>query len=109
MLWTPGPVSYTHLYDTENALLFINLYPGAERLANISACGRPGVDEYGYTAIDAAGALDTTKGLFFLGDKVAEPDMREIYRQVLFAIPHWMTMPPVSYTHLDVYKRQLMK
>ncbi len=81
-------------YDTENALLFINLYPGAERLAKTSACGRPGVDEYGYTAIDAAGALDTTKGLFFLGDKAAEPDMREIYRQVLYAIPHWMTMPP---------------
>lgn len=80
-------------YDMDDGMIYVNLYPGEERLARTSAGHRPGVDEYGYTAIDAACALATTKGLFILGDKAAEPDMREIYREVLFAIPQWLAMP----------------
>lgn len=81
-------------YDTENQLLFINLYPGAERLAKTSACGRPGVDEDGYTAIHAAPALATTKGLFFLGEKGGKPDLNRIYQQVLYSIPQRLSMRP---------------
>jgi hypothetical protein len=71
-------------YD-ENDLLYVNLYPGPERMT---------VDENGYTAI--YNGLDTTKGLFFLGDPIEQSDMREIYRSAIEAIPVFLSMPPAE-------------
>jgi hypothetical protein len=71
-------------YD-ENNLLYVNLYPGPDRMT---------VDDDGYTAI--TNGLDTTKGLFFVGSPIEQPDMREIYIRALEAIPAFLTMPPAN-------------
>lgn len=68
-------------YD-ENDLLYVNLYPGQERMT---------VDDDGYTAI--SNGLDTTKGLFFLGEPIEKPHMGDIYRRAIEAIPAFLTLP----------------
>lgn len=69
-------------YD-ENDVLYVNLYPGPERMT---------VDEDGYTAITHG--LDTTNGLFFVGEKIEEMDMRQIYQSVIDSIPAFLTLLP---------------
>jgi hypothetical protein len=71
-------------YD-ENDVLYVNLYPGEERLPKGS------IDEYGYSAI--TNGLDTTFGLFFVGTKTANPDMRKLYQDVINTIPTFLTLP----------------
>jgi hypothetical protein len=74
-------------YD-ENDVLFVNLYCGAERLPEGS------VDEYGYSAI--TNGLDTTKGLFFAGEKLPPINMRQMYQGVIDSIPTFLTLPPTE-------------
>lgn len=80
----------------EDDLLYVNLYPGKERLAETSARGKPGVDEYGYTAIDADKALATTYGIFILGDKIQKPEEKTLYRDILYKIPGYLTKQPTD-------------
>lgn len=54
----------------EDELLYVNLYPGEDRLAETSAGGRPGVNQWGYTALYAKEALATTYGVFLVGDRM---------------------------------------
>ncbi|MHB1001937.1 MAG: hypothetical protein ACYC27_22075 [Armatimonadota bacterium] len=68
-------------YD-ENDVLYVNLYPGPERMT---------VDKDGYTAITEG--LEGTKGLFFVGNPIEQPDLREIYRTVIEGIPTLLAMP----------------
>ncbi|MCL2254294.1 MAG: hypothetical protein FWC09_07595 [Lachnospiraceae bacterium] len=72
-------------YD-ENGVLYVNLYPGPERLPENS------VDEFGYSAI--TNGLDTTYGLFFAGEKLSSSNMRHIYQDVINSIPTFLTLPP---------------
>lgn len=74
-------------YD-ENDVLYVNLYPGPERLPEGS------LDEYGYSAI--TNGLDTTKGLFFVGEKLPQTDMRQFYQDVIDSIPTFLTLPPAE-------------
>ncbi|MBQ4574636.1 MAG: hypothetical protein IJA85_05495 [Clostridia bacterium] len=80
----------------EDDILFINLYPGAERLAETSHGGRPGVDEDGYTAIPAADALATTNGIFIALQQIKPTDPSVVYRDAIMSIPHWLTMKPTD-------------
>ncbi|MEN6584183.1 MAG: hypothetical protein ABFD54_17195 [Armatimonadota bacterium] len=68
-------------YD-ENDVLYVNLYPGPERVT---------VDKDGYTAITQG--LGGTKGLFFVGDPIEQPDLREIYREVIEGISSFLAIP----------------
>ena len=72
-------------YD-ENDVLYVNLYPGETRMPEGS------IDEYGYTAIK--NGLDTTSGLFFVGAKLENRDMRKLYQDALDSIPTFLTLPP---------------
>lgn len=74
-------------YD-ENDVLYVNLYPGAQRLPEGS------LDEYGYSTI--INGLDTTKGLFFAGEKIDKLDMRQIYQSVIDSIPAFLTLLPAE-------------
>jgi hypothetical protein len=69
----------------ENNLLNVNLYVGPERMM---------LDDDGYTAITHG--LDTTRGLFFVGDPIGQPDLREIYRSAIEGIPALLAMPPAD-------------
>lgn len=80
-------------YD-ENNLLYVNLYPGAERLAEVSECGKPGVAEDGYTAIFAEKALKTTQGIFIIGEKIKPVELSEIYRDAISSIPACLSVEP---------------
>lgn len=71
-------------YD-ENDLLYVNLYPGPERMT---------VDNDGYTAITKG--LAGTRGLFFVGNPIEKPDLCEIYRRVIESIPAFLAMPPAD-------------
>jgi hypothetical protein len=71
-------------YDKDD-VLYVNLYPGPERLLEGS------VDNDGYTAI--INGLNTTKGLFFVGDKIENVDMQNIYHDAIFSIPSYLTLP----------------
>ncbi len=86
-------------YD-ENDVLYVNLYPGPERLPKDS------VDEYGYSAITSG--LDTTNGLFFTGDKIEKPDMRQVYQSVMDAIPSFLTLQPAK-DHLNDWRHAFGK
>ena len=98
LAWGIGNVTFAngHRYDPlpegcliggydENDLLYVNLYTGPERIT---------VDGDGYTAITHG--LDTTKGLFFVGNPIAQPDMRDIYRSAIESIPALLAMPPAD-------------
>jgi len=74
-------------YD-ENDVLYVNLYCGQERLPEGS------VDEYGYSTI--TNGLDTTKGLFFAGEKLPPVASRQIYQSVIDSIPMFLTLPPTE-------------
>jgi hypothetical protein len=74
-------------YD-ENDVLYVNLYPGEECMPKGS------IDEYGYSTI--TNGLDTTKGLFFAGEKFPSTDMRQIYQSVIDYIPTFLTIPPTE-------------
>ena len=74
-------------YD-ENDLLYVNLYPGAECLPEGS------IDEYGYSSI--TNGLDTTYGLFFAGEKIEKPDMRQICQNVIDSIPAFLSLKPAK-------------
>lgn len=74
-------------YD-EDDVLYVNLYPGQERLPEGT------VDEYGYSAI--TNGLDTTKGLFFAGTKIEKMDMRQICQSAIDSIPAFLTLPPAE-------------
>ena len=74
-------------YD-KNDVLYVNLYPGEERMPKGS------IDEYGYSTI--TNGLDTTKGLFFAGEKLSKTDMRQIYQSVIDSIPTFLTIPPTE-------------
>ena len=80
----------------EDDILFINLYPGAERLAETSYGGRPGVDEDGYTAIPAADALATTNGIFITLQQIKPTDPSVVYRNAIMSIPYWLTLKPID-------------
>ncbi len=90
--WNPLPEGCL-IGGYEDNLLYVNLYPGEERLAETSAAGRPGVDAYGYTAIDAEKALATSYGIFILGDKLAGQNETEWYSRFVRSIPGYLTMP----------------
>jgi len=74
-------------YD-KNDVLYVNLYCGQERLPEGS------VDEYGYSTI--TNGLDTTKGLFFAGEKLPPAALRQIYQSVIDSIPMFLTLPPTE-------------
>jgi hypothetical protein len=69
-------------YD-ESDLLYVNLYPGPERVT---------VDDDGYTAITHG--LDTTNGLFFVGEQIKKTDKRQLYQSAIDSIPTFLTLPP---------------
>ncbi|MHB1456560.1 MAG: cysteine peptidase family C39 domain-containing protein [Armatimonadota bacterium] len=71
-------------YD-ENDLLYVNLYPGPERMT---------VDKDGYTAISHG--LEGSRGLFFVGNPIEKPDLHEIYRRVIECIPTFLATPPAD-------------
>ena len=80
-------------YDGE--LLLVNLYPGAERLSEVSYGGRPGVDVYGYTAIPAEKTLATTYGVYIVNNKRSQqPEVSDVYRNAIMSIPKWLTLQP---------------
>ena len=72
-------------YD-ENDVLYVNLYPGPDRLPEGS------IDEYGYSTITHG--LDTTNGLFFADEKLEEVDMRQVYQSAIDSIPAFLTLRP---------------
>lgn len=72
-------------YD-ENDVLYVNLYLGPERLPEGS------LDEYGYSTI--TNGLDTTKGLFFAGNKIDGYDIRQMYQNAIDSIPTFLTLTP---------------
>ena len=74
-------------YD-ENDVLYVNLYLGQERLPEGS------VDEYGYSAI--TNGLATTKGLFFVGEKIEKHDTRKVYQSVIDSIPAYLSLLPAE-------------
>lgn len=74
-------------YD-EGDILYVNLYPGPERLPAGS------VDEDGYSAITHG--LDTTNGIFIAGEKTEKPDLKDIYRDAITAIPAFLTLAPAD-------------
>lgn len=74
-------------YD-ENDVLYVNLYPGPERLPEGS------VDEFGYSTI--INGLDTTKGLFFAGAKARQFDRRQAVHSVIDSVPAFLTLPPAE-------------
>jgi len=65
--------------------LYVNLYPGPERVE---------VGDDGYTAI--TNGLDTTYGLFFVGEPIEKTPMREVYRDAIASIPSLLTLPPAD-------------
>jgi len=70
-------------YD-EHDLLYVNIYFN-------QGSGRKTVDQDDYTAIRHG--LEGTRGLFFVGNRIAQPDMREIYRRAIENIPAFLVMP----------------
>jgi len=70
-------------YDGD--VLYVNLYCGPERVAT---------DDDGYTTI--TDGLDTTKGLFFVGDPIEKTPVREVYRKAIASIPALLTLPPAA-------------
>ena len=78
----------------EDELLYVNLYPGEDRLAETSAGGRPGVDQWGYTALYAKEALATTYGVFLVGDRMVPTPEREVCRRAVLSIPELLTRKP---------------
>lgn len=75
-------------YD-ENDLLYVNLY---------TETGTP-VDADGYTAITHG--LDTTYGLFFVGEQVEKTDKRQVYQSAIDSIPALLTLLPAETTQSD--------
>jgi len=67
----------------EGDLLYVNLYCGPERVET---------DDDGYTAI--TGGLETTLGLFFVGEPIEKTHMAEVYREAIASIPTLLTLPP---------------
>ena len=63
--------------------LLVNLYCGPERVEQ---------DSDGYTAI--AGGLETTKGIFLVGEPCEKTPVREVYREAVASIPALLTLPP---------------
>ena len=68
-------------YDGDT--LYVNLYCGPERVEQ---------DDDGYTAI--TGGLDTTQGLFFVGEPIGKTPPREVYREAIASIPALLSLPP---------------
>lgn len=73
-------------YD-EDDLLYVNLYFN-------QGSGRRTVDQDDYTAITHG--LDHTLGLFFVGNPIPPPDMRDIYRLAIENIPAILAQPPAQ-------------
>ena len=71
-------------YD-EGDVLYVNLYCGPERVET---------DGDGYTAI--TNGLDTTLGLFFVGEPCAKTPVEEVYREAIASIPALLTLPPAD-------------
>ena len=69
-------------YD-KGDVLYVNLYCGPDRV---------GTDDDGYTAI--TNGLDTTLGLFFVGEPIEKTPMREVYQEAIASIPALLTLPP---------------
>jgi len=105
--WAAGDVNISFSrYDTlpegcliggydENDVLYVNLYPGEERMPEGS------IDEYGYSAI--TNGLDTTCGLFFVGAKLENQDMRQLYLDAIESIPTFLTLPVFESTWGGTY------
>jgi hypothetical protein len=74
-------------YD-EGDILYVNLYPGPERLLAGS------VDGDGYSAI--IHGLDTTNGIFTVGEKTDKPDLKDIYRDAISNAPVFLTLAPAD-------------
>lgn len=75
-------------YDGDH--LLVQLYPGAERLAENS------VDEDGYTTIAAADGLATTYGIFIVGERIAATPEEDFYRETLASIPKFLNLLPAD-------------
>jgi hypothetical protein len=73
-------------YDGDT--LYVNLYPGPERLAKGT------VDDLGYTKIN--GGLSATNGIFIVGEKTDKPDNREFFREIIRGIPALLTLSPAQ-------------
>ena len=74
-------------YD-ENDVLYINLYCNKDDPHSLP---EGTIDEFGYTAIK--NGLDTTNGLFFVGAKLDNIDMRQVHQDVIYSIPTFLTLP----------------
>ena len=70
-------------YDGD--VLLVNLYMGPDRLPEGS------VDEHGYSRI--VNGLDTTRGIFIVGEKMENHDMRGVYETAVNAIPGLLRRP----------------
>ncbi len=70
-------------YDGD--LLYANLYPGPAVIE---------VDSDGYSGV--SGGLDGVKGLFFVGDPIEKPELKEIYNQAIMGIPALLSMSPAE-------------
>jgi len=74
-------------YD-ENDVLYVNLYPNKNDPDRLP---KSAVDEGGFCAI--SNGLDTTNGLFFVGKKLENIDLKQIYQDAINSIPIFLTLP----------------
>ncbi|MDL2287121.1 hypothetical protein LJB90_00975 [Eubacteriales bacterium OttesenSCG-928-G02] len=72
-------------YD-ENDVVYVNIY---------NTQGKPNIDEYGYSTISRE-HFENAKGLFFVGNPIEKPDMRQIYQNAIDSIPAFLTLPPAE-------------
>jgi hypothetical protein len=75
-------------YD-ENDVVYVNIYN------TYSAEGKKNLDEYGYSTITKEN-FENAKGLFFVGEQIKKPDMRQIYQNAIDSIPAFLTLPPAE-------------
>ncbi|MCL2433543.1 MAG: hypothetical protein FWD16_03380 [Clostridia bacterium] len=87
-VWNPMPEGCLIGGYDENDVLYVNLYPGPDRMPEGS------LDEYGYSTIEKG--LDSTKGLFFAGEKLADHDERQVCQTVIESIPAFLSMLPAE-------------
>jgi len=70
----------------ENDVLYVNIY---------NTQGKPDIDEYGYSTIIREN-FENAKGLFFVGEKLENPDMRRLYENVIDSIPAFLSLQPAE-------------
>lgn len=72
-------------YD-ENDVLYVNIY---------NTEGKPNRDEFGYSTIIKED-FENAKGLFFVGEAIKKPDMRQLYESVIDSIPAFLSLQPAE-------------